>query len=252
MIESGDRVILNYYLNHIDKLMHFNTLCNLILQMKTKHTPKKTLILGTATVISLTFFSVKPAYSTSFSIKFLNDSGQQVGSGGFSYEDNKIICVEATSDPTACNPPGGSPPNKEIFVSNSLNSFSARISGVNFRRSSVAWWADPSRNQQAGFQYRSPLIGPSHPTFSISYGGWLFDSGNYMFPFPILSIKIDSTSDTVSGTGTWSAVLSGTTSLGSGTFVATNTSIAVPEPLTLLGSITALGFGAAFKRRMGA
>jgi hypothetical protein len=217
--------------------------------MNTKH-PPKTLILGTVTVISLTFVSLKPAYSTSFSLKFLNDSGQQVGSGAFSYEDNKIICVEATSDPTACNPPGGSPPNKEIFVSNALNSFSATISGVKFRQSYIAWWADPARNQQAGFQYRSPLIGPSYPTFSIAYGGWGFDSGNYMFPFPAISIKIDPTSDTLLGTGTWSAVLSGTTSLGSGTFVATNTAIAVPEPLTLLGSITALGFGMAFKRRM--
>ena len=71
-----------------------------------------------------------------------------------------------------------------------------------------------------------------------------------MFPFPILSIKIDPTSDTLLGTGTWSAVLSGTTSLGSGTFVATNTSIAVPEPLTLLGSMTAVGFGVAFKRKI--
>jgi hypothetical protein len=52
------------------------------------------------------------------------------------------------------------------------------------------------------------------------------------------------------GTGTWSAVLSGTTSLGSGSFIATNTSIAVPEPLTLLGSMTAVGFGVAFKRKI--
>jgi len=218
-------------------------------QIKERCIPK-TFILGTFTVLSFTIFSAKPAHSTSFSLKFLNDSGQQVGSGGFSYQDNKIRCVEATSDPTACNPPGGSPANKEIFVSNALNSFSATISGVNFRQSYIAWWADPSMNQQAGFQYRSPLVGPAYPSFSIGYGGWAFDSGNYMFPFPAISMKIDPTSDTFSGKGTWSAVLSGTTSLGSGTFIATNTAIAVPEPLTLFGSITALGFGVAFKRRI--
>ena len=217
--------------------------------MKPKYVPK-TFVLGAVTVISLTFFNVKPAYSTSFSLKFLDNSGQQVGSGGFSYEDNKIRCVEATSDPTACNPPGGLPSNKEIFVSNYLNSFSATISGVRFSQSYMAWWVDPSRNQQAGFQYRSPLTGPSYPTFSIGYGGWVFDSGNYMFPYPIISLKIDSTSDTSAGTGTWSATFSSNGSSGSGTFIATNTAIAVPEPLTLLGGITALGFGVAFKRKI--
>ena len=179
MIESGDRVILNYYLNHIDKFMYLNTLCDLMLQMNTKH-PPKILILGTVTVISLTFFSVKPAYSTSFSLKFINDSGQQVGSGAFSYEDNKIICVEATSDPTACNPPGGSPPNREIFVSNALNSFSATISGLNFRQSSIAWWADPSGSQKAGYQNRASR----YRSFDIDirYGRWVFTTGNWIFP----------------------------------------------------------------------
>ena len=247
MIESGDRVILNYYLNHIDKLMYFNTLCNLILQMKTKHTPKKTLILGTATVISLTFFSVKPAYSTSFSIKFLNDSGQQVGSGDFSYEDNKIKCVQNTPNPSACNPPGADP-GHEIFVSNSLNSFSANILGVSFWKSSTAWWVDPSRHQQAGFQ----LIVPNKPfpSVSILYDRWFFANGNGPFSYPSISIRIDPTSDTLLGKGTWSAMLSPTNSWGSGTFIATNTSIAVPEPLTLLGSMTAVGFGVAFKRKI--
>ncbi|MFM7441531.1 MAG: PEP-CTERM sorting domain-containing protein [Snowella sp.] len=216
--------------------------------MKTKHNPK-TFILGAVTVISLTFFSVKPAYSTSFSLKFLNDSGQQVGSGGFSYEDNKIRCVEATSDPAACNPPGGSPPNKEIFISNTLNSFSVTILGQDFRRSFPAWWADPSRNQQAGYQLRAFSI--PYPTISIGYGEWWFDSGILFFPFPLISMKIDPTSDTVSGTGTWSAYAGSSGGLlGSGTFIATNTAIAVPEPLTLLGGMTALGFGVAFKRKI--
>ncbi len=207
----------------------------------------KTFILGTVTVISLTIFGVKPAHSTSFSLKFLNDSGQQVGSGGFSYEDNQIICVEATSDPTACNPPGGSPSNKEIFISNTLNSFSATILGEDFRQSFIAWWADPSRNQQAGYQHRAFTI--PYPTISISYGEWWFDSGILFFPYPLISIKINPTSDTFSGTGTWSAY-AGAGLLDSGTFIATNTSIAVPEPLTLLGSMTAVGFGVAFKRKI--
>jgi hypothetical protein len=220
-------------------------------QIKEKYTPK-TFILGAVTVLSFTIFSAKPAYSTSFSLKFLNDSGQQVGSGAFSYEDNKIICVEATSDPTACNPPGGSPPNKEIFVSNALNSFSATISGVKFRQSYIAWWADPARNQKAGYQNRASR----YRSFDIDirYGRWLFTTGNWPYPDPVISITIDPTSDTLSGKGTWLAYLSNNiddvSGLGSGTFIATNRAIAVPEPLTLLGSMTALGFGAAFKRRM--
>jgi hypothetical protein len=213
--------------------------------MKSKYVPK-TFVLGAVTVISLAFFNVKPAYSTSFSLKFLDNSGQQVGSGGFSYEDNKIRCVELNL--AGCNPPGGlSSDDKEIFVSNPLNSFSATISGVRFSQSHLAWWVDPSRNQQAGFQVVSP---GAYPSFYIGYGGWFFDSGNYGFPYPVISLKIDSTSDTFAGTGTWSATFSSNGSSGSGTFIATNTAIAVPEPLTLLGGITALGFGVAFKRRI--
>jgi hypothetical protein len=227
-------------------------------QIQERYTPK-TFILGAVTVLSFTIFSAKPAYSTSFSLKFLNDSSQQVGSGGFSYEDNKIRCVAQISIPTACNPPGGSPPNKEIFVSNALNSFSATISGVNFRQTSIAWWADPFRNQQAGYQnrasrYRSrPFdIDIRYNDIDIRYGRWLFTTGNWPYPDPVISITIDPTSDTLSGKGTWFAYASLYSGdlLGSGNFVATNTAIAVPEPLTLLGSMTALGFGMAFKRRM--
>jgi hypothetical protein len=234
-------------------------------QIKEKYT-SKTFVLGAVTVLSFTIFIAKPAYSTSFSLKFLNDSGQQVGSGGFSYEDNKIRCVAQTSNPTACNPPGGSPPNKEIFVSNALNSFSATISGVNFRQTSIAWWADPSRNQQAGYQYRPRFVrsfdidirydrwgftaGDWISPIDIRYGRWGFTAGDWISPH-VISITIDPTSDTLSGTGTWSAYTAYSGDLlGSGTFIATNTAIAVPEPLTLLGGMTALGFGVAFKRKI--
>jgi hypothetical protein len=83
-------------------------------QTKKRYTPK-TFVLGAVTVLSFTILSVKPAYSTSFSLKFLNDSGQEVGSGDFSYEDNKIRCVQNTPNPSACNPPGADPGNEIFF-----------------------------------------------------------------------------------------------------------------------------------------
>jgi hypothetical protein len=132
-------------------------------------------------------------------------------------------------------------------LSNALTSFSATIYGLSFRQSATAWWADPSRNQRAGFQLVIPY---SLPSISVVYDRWFFANGNGPFSYPSISIIIDPTSDTFSGKGTWSAMRSLTDSWGSGTFVATNTTIAVPEPLTLFGSITALGFGVAFKRRI--
>lgn len=130
----------------MENLSSFFTINYLYFRQK-MYSPNKLFLTGAIAVLGLTVFGVNPAYSTSFSLNFLNSSGQQVGSGGFTYTDNEITCVE-TSIAGRCGSSG--PPIDRIFVTNYLSSFTATILGVNISRATSSWWVDPSRNQSAG------------------------------------------------------------------------------------------------------
>jgi hypothetical protein len=176
-------------------------------------------------------------------LKFLNNSGQQVGSGSFSYnDDNTLTCIATTFNPSSCDPPGFA---GEIFVTRLLTSFGATVWGETWGGlAGKAWWADSARDQSPAMQFGS--------RYGIFISNWLASNGSSTDPFPALrfdSINLSSESDN-SATGTWTAQIpsldSNQPNYKSGTFTAT----AIPEPLTILGSITAVVFGVAFKRKL--
>ena len=207
------------------------------------HNSNKLVLTSAIAVLSLTVFSVNPAYSTSFSLNFLNSSGQQVGTGGFTYTDNQITCVE-TSIAGRCGSSG--PPIDIIFVTNYLSSFTATILGANISQFTSSWWVDPSRNQSAGGRTVSRY------GIMIRNNNWFIGDTSILGlppynsnPETFMSLDIDPTSNLTSGGGSWFTFDSNSNYLSSGSFIAT----AVPEPLTVLGSLTAMGFGIAFKRK---
>jgi hypothetical protein len=203
------------------------------------HHPKISFLTGTVTILGLTIFSVNPAYSTSFDLKFYS-SGQEVGSGGFTYTDNEITCIE-TSIGGRCGSSG--PPIDVIFVSNYIKSFRATILGANISPYTSSWWVDPSRSQSAGTRIFSRY------GIMIQNNTWLIGSSISIGLPPtgetFMRLDIDATSNPTWGRGNWSTFDNTLNYLGSGTFIAT----AVPEPLTTLGSLMAIGFGVAFKRK---
>jgi hypothetical protein len=213
---------------------------------------KKSIVTGSVTLLSLVVCGVNSANATTFSLKFLDNSGQQVGSGSFSYSDDEIRCIDISSGGyNACT----SNSSTKIFVSRSLTSFVATVPDDPSDPSGIttwgyldgpAWWADPARSQQAGFLLSQRLPGD----VQVSVANNLFRStlGDPRFPRAVLTMNIGSASD-ISGSGNWYADGLGYGPARSGTFIAEATSVAVPEPLTILGSITAVVFGAAFKRK---
>jgi hypothetical protein len=173
-----------------------------------------------------------------------------VGSGSFSYSDDEIRCIDIST--FGYNPCTSNSPGTKILVSRSLTSFVATVpddpSGITTwgYLDGPAWWADPARSQQAGFLLSQRLQGE----VQVSVANNLFRStlGDPRFPRAVLTMNIGSASD-ISGSGNWYADGLGYGPARSGTFIAEATSVAVPEPLTILGSIMAAAFGAAFKRK---
>ena len=214
---------------------------------------KKSIVTGSVTLLSLVVCGVNSANATTFSLKFLDNSGQQVGSGSFSYNDYEISCIDISSG--GYNPCTSNSPGTKIFVSRSLTSFVATVpedpsdpSGITTwgYLDGPAWWADPARSQQAGFLLSQRL----QSEVQVSVANNLFRStlGDPRFPRAVLTMNISSASD-ISGSGNWYADGLGYGPARSGTFIAEGTPVAVPEPLTILGSIMAVAFGAAFKRK---
>jgi|GEM_PF-5862025 len=193
-----------------------------------------------AALLILAAFSNNPAYSTNFSLSFLDNSGQQVGYSQFSYADSGVTCVPTNTNPVACTSGSNPPGSNEIFVTHALTSFSTTIYGetLNILPNQWNWWADPTTSQQPG----ETLGDSSNISITFYTNEWYFH-GTFLLAYPALDLKFSSASDT-SGSGTWQ--LFGEAILPrSGTFTAN----ALPEPSTILGSITAMGLGAALKRR---
>jgi len=214
---------------------------------------KKSIVTGSVTLLSLVVCGVNSANATTFSLKFLNNSGQQVGSGSFSYNDYEIRCIDISS--TAGGYCTSNRPGTQFFVSRPLTSFVATVPedpsdpyGTTTwgDLDGPTWWADPARSQQAGLLFSQRLPGD----VQVSVANNLFRStlGDPRFPRAVLTMNISSASD-ISGSGNWYADGLGYGPARSGTFIAEGTPVAVPEPLTILGSITAVVFGAAFKRK---
>jgi hypothetical protein len=215
---------------------------------------KKSIVTGSVTLLSLVVCGVNSANATTFSLKFLDNSGQQVGSGSFSYNDDEIRCIDISSG--GYNPCTSNSSGTKIFVSRPLSSFVATVPDDPSNPYGIttwgyldgpAWWADPARFQQAGYVF-SQRSWQGGFEFGVADNYFRSTLGDPRFPRAVLTMNIRSASD-ISGSGNWNADGLGYGPARSGTFIAEATPVAVPEPLTMLGSITAVVFGAAFKRK---
>ena len=215
----------------------------------------KQLVITASVILTLVAVGANPAYSTNFSLSFLNDSGQQVGSGQFSFDENSPGTCVSNNGPFP--PPGGCQSPFGHLIPNVINSISVNVSGVTIsdfaKETPLNWWASGS-TQQVGAYYADKS------TFYIIDKEWnLAIRENYINSRPntALNLSFNPVSDTL-GTGTWSGYTTKplplfpgdptgiTTSLGSGTFIAT----ALPEPLNILGCMTVLGLGVVLKRKL--
>lgn len=184
--------------------------------------------LSTLGVISLQAQSVSAADLKQWAITFYDNGDNRVGQGTFSYNlaTERFIAEDESG-------------YYGLTVRTAIDSFSATIMNIDWEsRGDNIWWGDGST--PPGFQNRS-----RYGTF-LNYDRWFLGDGD--FGEYTLSLRFSSSSD-VFGEGTWSQffIFSEPPIEGSGTWTAT----LVPEPLTLLGTLTAVGFGAFFKRKSG-
>ena len=189
-------------------------------------------VVATTTVATcLLATGVQPVKAASifWDISFFDDNDMEVGNGYFSYDPDTTTLVDINAR------------GDTISVDTILDTFSAVILGVEWDEPGINWWiTDETIATRGQSQSRS---GPSLSD------GWFF--GDPFFGTTALNIEGGSTDS--NGSGTWSQLLvvdSGDPPLtGFGTWSATQrvntgnngSSTDVPEPLSILASMTALG-----------
>lgn len=153
-----------------------------------------------------------------WNLQFLNASGEQIGSGNFSYDADKTLSVN-------------SPYNGQLTINNVLETFSANFEDGNqfnlYDRPyyiGERWYEPESKSASSFFNFRIT-------------DSWYFVRESDFSNTRVLQLESSSTWSTISNS---SIIDSGTWKISS----------AVPEPLTVLGVGTALGFGILFKQAL--
>lgn len=141
-------------------------------------------------VLSLTAIEIKPVQAASifWDLEFFNDSGEQVGTGEFSYDP------EATANVTAGRPP------VTISVSGIVDSFSANVAGLEWGKedflSRTFWWVPNSAEATRGQSIRSRF-----GTFIVNF--WELKENDAAQESPFSTLIISGGSTEFLAEGTW-------------------------------------------------
>ncbi|MDJ0507762.1 MAG: PEP-CTERM sorting domain-containing protein [Crocosphaera sp.] len=197
-------------------------------------------LLMTAIVLGGVIGEINPssAQNISYNLNFFDNSGVKIGDGGFSYDLSTSTCIQEIPFGNSCNEMNG------FFVETELTDFSANILGTIWGlndRAGQLWWHEEDENQPG------TVMGAIAGRSGIFIGDqWFF--GDQFFNENFLAIngengggwkQVLDTNNFLAGT--WTAVLDDDLSPNSHT---------IPEPLTVLGVATALGFGTFFKLKL--
>lgn len=156
-------------------------------------------------------FILSPAEAATFQLKFFDDNDSVVGTGKFSFDRKKVICVEA-SDVGNCNNPDPSGDNDVVFKKNPITAFSATVQGEAWGFDSFFpfWWS--AQGQRAGTQ------GIDRSGIDIIDDVWAF--GDPFSGERQLALIIDEATDS-SGRGSWLQVVVDSQLEGGGSWSAT-------------------------------
>jgi len=172
------------------------------------------------------------AVTLTWGLSFFDNAGEPAGNGEFSYDDEALTFVQTI--------PIAAPVGFE--VNNALTSFSATVLGKDWSlsdRPGVTWWqpADPKNLGQQRISRSGIFIADT----------WFFGdgaSGTRQF------LLQGDNQNSASWGGSWVQSIAGLTpSFGSGSWTASPSSAAVPEPSTILGA-TLVGVGVWLRKAM--
>jgi hypothetical protein len=172
------------------------------------------------------------AATLTWGLTFFDHAGQPVGNGEFSYDDEVSTFVQTI--------PIAAPVGFE--VNTALTRFSATVLGTGWNlgdRPGVTWW-QPTETKNLGQQ----VIG----RYGIAIADtWFFGDG----AFGTRQFSLQSNPQNPAGwSGSWVQSIAGLVpSFGSGSWSATPSSAAVPEPSTVLG-VTLIAVGVWLRKRM--
>ena len=229
--------------------------------------------------ISLSAIAPASAATVNFELTFFDGRNTQVGSGTFSFDDEVTTCVEPELNDGICYPGAleeiddeNSPfyPNFVIGVENALTDFDATLFDTTYYESNWSlerktWWSDEESGQVPGYQSITRY------GISIRDSQWFF--GGTFPEDEQLVMKFESFSDTF-GAGSWitsvAPFINGFPSSSTGTWEATivdttpeplpsvpapepnpepNNPESVPEPIGVLGLLSAVCFSYFTKRK---
>ncbi len=172
------------------------------------------------------------AATLTWGLTFFDNAGTPVGTGEFSYDDEVLTFVQTI--------PIAAPVGFE--VNNALTNFSATVLGKEWRlgdRPGVTWW-QPASSKKLGQQVIS--------RYGIAIADtWFF--GDVAFGTRQFSLQGGTQNPTGWG-GSWvQSIAELVPSVGSGSWSASPSSAAVPEPSTVLG-VTLIGVGVWLRKRI--
>jgi hypothetical protein len=193
---------------------------------------QKTAAIAFSAVVVGTMTAPAQAATLTWGLSFFDNAGNAAGIGEFSYDDEALTFVQKI--------PVGVPAGFE--VSNALTNFSATVLGKSWSlgdRPGVTWW-QPTGSNNLGQQVIS--------RYGIAIADtWFFgDVGTGRRQFLLQSNKQDSSG----WSGSWiQSIVGGVPSFGSGSWSASPSAAAVPEPSTILG-VTLVGVGVWLRKRI--
>lgn len=170
------------------------------------------------------------AATLTWNLNFFDDAGNPAGKGEFSYDDESLTFVQTI--------PIAAPVGFE--VNNALTSFSATVLGKEWSlsdRPGVTWWqpTGPTSLKQQEISRYGIFIN----------NNWFFGGASTIRQF----LLYDSRPSSAGWDGSWvQAIPDFIPSFGSGSWTASPSSAAVPEPSTVLGT-TLIGVGVWLRKR---
>lgn len=195
-------------------------------------------ILATSALLSLAggIFNINSvsAATIGYDLTFFDNLGDAIGFGEFAYNTDTTSCIQEFPVGLPCDEMNG------FFVDTELTRFSANISGTQWELIDSAgqlWWDEPTSTVKQAIGGRTEIFLQDR---------WFF--GDNFFGEDILFME------GASG-GSWTKVLNTSNNLG-GTWIAelrettSPNNHVIPEPLTLLGTAVAIGFGTFFKTKL--
>ncbi|MEX0269522.1 PEP-CTERM sorting domain-containing protein [Leptolyngbyaceae cyanobacterium UHCC 1019] len=193
---------------------------------------QKTAAIAFSAVVGIgTITAPTQAATLTWGLSFFDTAGNPVGTGEFSYDDEALTFVQTL--------PISAPVGFE--VRNALTNFSATVLGKSWSlgdRPGVTWW-QPTDSKNLGQQVIS--------RYGIFIADtWFFgDVGSGIRQFSLQGNQQNS----AGWGGSWvQSVVGLTPSFGSGSWSASPSSAAVPEPSTVLG-LTLVGVGVWFRKK---